>query len=204
MWADWFSRLREDEVLVFIAIARKKYNPKLKSEQVVFREIATPNNYQQKFNKLKTLIHNYPSNANPEDYALYLSFNPRSVIKALYLLEKQMSLWKFSMFMSGKLSDYLRHLKKLDREFISCLQKPESRSRRWFFLIDIDDPSKLSAVQDQINNLGIKIEEKVKTKNGFHILVKPFNIQLWQPIENVEIIKDGVFHIYHPEARSRR
>ena len=31
VWKNWFDELREDEVLVMIAIARKKYNERLKS-----------------------------------------------------------------------------------------------------------------------------------------------------------------------------
>jgi len=31
-WISWFDKLKDDEVLVMLAIARKKYNEKLKSE----------------------------------------------------------------------------------------------------------------------------------------------------------------------------
>jgi len=56
MWTSWFDNLREDEVLVMLAIARKKYNDKLKSEEVVFREIVDGKIWERKFKKLLTLV----------------------------------------------------------------------------------------------------------------------------------------------------
>lgn len=199
-WISWFDKLREYEVLVMLAIARKKYNEKLKSEEVVFREVVTKENWERKYKKLITLVKHYPSRAKPEDYSVYITYNPRSVIKAVTLLKIKLAEWEFNVVNSGNITqylDYLNHLKKFDREFISCLQKPEARSRRWHFLIDVDDMSKLELVRKQIEDLKLEVCAESKTKNGMHILVKPFNIQLWKPIENVELKRDGLFHIYH-------
>jgi len=198
-WASWFDDLREDEVLVMLAIARKKYNDKLKSEEVVFREIADGKIWERKFKKLLTLVRHYPSRAKPEDYSIYITYNPRSLVKALRLLRIKMLDWETNIISSGDLSQYLMHLKKLDREFISCLQKPEARSRKWHFLIDVDNLNKLDLVRKQIEKLGLEVCAESKTKNGMHILVKPFNLQLWKPIEDVELKRDGLFHIYHYE-----
>jgi len=195
-WTNWFSELKEDEVMIMIAIARKKYNEKLKSEEVVFREIVTEETWQRKFNKLKTLIHYYPSKAKPEDYTIYMSYNPRSLKKALFLLQERLINWQFELY-RGNTKNYFSHIRKLPSEFISCLQKPEARSRRWHFLIDVDDLKKLNEVRKQIDDLNLKVKHEEPTKNGFHILVEPFNLLDWKPIKNVEIKKDGVFHIYH-------
>jgi len=195
-WQKWFDELNEDEVLIMIAIARKKYNEKLKSEQVVFREVTWKDNWEQKFNKLKTLVHHYPSTAKPEDYSIYISYNPRSIKKGLYLLQQRLLNWQFELY-KGNLSNYFFHIRKLHREFVSCLQKPEAKSRKWHFLIDVDDLSKLDLVRQQIDDLGLTVTAESKTKNGMHILVKPFNLILWKPIKDVEIKRDGVFHIYH-------
>jgi len=197
MWTEWFSRLEEDEVLIMLAVARKKYNERLKSEEVIFREVADKENWKRKFKKLLTLVRYYPSRARPEDYSIYLTYNPRSLTKALRLFKMRLVEWEFTAINSKNPSQYLMHLKKLDREFISCLQKPEARSRKWHFLIDVDDLSKLDEVRNQIKMLGLDVCEESKTKNGVHILVRPFNLQLWKPIENVEIKRDGLFHIYH-------
>lgn len=202
-WTEWFNELREDEVMVMIAIARKKYNEKLKSEEIVFREIVTKDNYQRKFEKLKTLVHHYPGRARPEDYTIYMTYNPRSLKKALYLFCERMLKWQFELY-SGNLENYFMHIRKLPGEFISCLQKPEARSRRWHFLIDVDDIEKLDEVMEQIKTLNLKIKHKERTKNGLHILVEPFDITKWKQIEGVEIKKDGIFHIYHVNDGERQ
>ena len=200
VWVKWFDRLREDEVLLMIAIARKKYNEKLKSEEVVFREVVDAENWKRKYKKLLTLVRHYPSRAKPEDYSVYITYNPRSLIKALRLFKMRLVEWEFSAINSKNLTHCLMHLKKLDREFISCLQKPEARSRKWHFLIDIDDASKLDLVREQIEKLNLEVCAESRTKNGVHILVKPFNLMLWKPIEDVELKRDGLFHIYHFQA----
>jgi len=200
VWIKWFDRLREDEVLLMIAIARKKYNKKLKSEEVVFREVVDAENWKRKYRKLLTLVRHYPGRAKPEDYSVYITYNPRSLIKALRLFKMRLVEWEFSAINSKNLTRCLMHLKKLDREFISCLQKPEARSRKWHFLIDIDDASKLDLVREQIERLNLEVCAESRTKNGVHILVKPFNLELWKPIEDVEVKRDGLFHIYHKEC----
>ena len=200
-WIAWFDNLREDEVLVMIAIARKKYNEKLKSEEVVFREIVDKETWERKYRKLLTLVRHYPSRAKPEDYSIYITYNPRSLVKALKLFRMRMLDWEINTISSEDLSQCLRHLKKLDREFISCLQKPEARSRKWHFLIDVDNLNKLDLVREQIEKLELEVHAESKTKNGMHILVRPFNLQLWKPIENVELKRDGLFHIYHYKNR---
>jgi len=197
VWKNWFDELREDEVLVMLAIARKKYNEKLKSEEVVFREVVDKETWERKYKKLLTLVRHYPSRAKPEDYSVYITYNPRSLIKAIHLLKMRMIDWEHNAIISGNFSGYFMHLKKIDREFISCLQKPEARSRKWHFLIDVDDMSKLDEVREQIDKLGLEVCGESRTKNGMHILVRPFNLQLWKPIENVEVKRDGIFHIYH-------
>jgi len=198
-WTEWFRLLEEEEVLIMIAIARKKYNEKLKSEEVVFREVVDAENWKRKYKKLITLVRHFPSRAKPEDYSIYITYNPRSLIKALRLFKMRLVEWEFSAINSKNLAQCLMHLKKLDREFISCLQKPEARSRKWHFLIDVDDVSKLDLVKEQIERLNLEVCTESKTKNGVHILVKPFNLKMWNPIENVEIKRDGLFHIYHLE-----
>ena len=199
-WVKWFDRLGKDEVLLMIAIARKKYNEKLKSEEVVFREVVDAENWKRKYKKLLTLVRHYPSRAKPEDYSVYITYNPRSLLKALRLFKMRLVEWEFSAINSKNLTHCLMHLKKLDREFISCLQKPEARSRKWHFLIDIDDASKLDLVREQIEKLNLEVCAESRTKNGVHILVKPFNLELWKPIEDVEVKRDGLFHIYHFQA----
>ena len=196
-WIQWFDLLRADEVLVMLAIARKKYNDKLKSEEVVFREVVDKENWGRKYRKLITLVENYPSQARPEDYSIYITYNPRSLIKASKLFKQRLVGWEFAALNSRDMYQYLTHLKKLDREFISCLQKPEARSRKWHFLIDIDDMSKADVVWSQIDKLKLIVSTKSKTKNGMHILVEPFDLTLWKPIDNVELKRDGLFHVYH-------
>jgi len=197
VWPYWFDKLREDEVLIMLAIARKKYNEKLRSEEVVFREVVFKENWERKFKKLLTLVRHYPGRARPEDYSIYITYNPRNLIKALRLFKLRLVDWEFNAVNSKNLSQCLMHLKKLDREFISCLQKPEARSRKWHFLIDVDDRSKLDEVYDRIDKLDLIICGESETKNGRHILVRPFNLKLWEPMEGVEVKRDGLFHIFH-------
>jgi len=194
---DLIDNLAEHEVMVLLAIARKKYNEELKSEQVVFREVITKETFERKYKKLVTLIKHYPSEARPEDYSLYMTYNPRDTIKGLFMLKNRINSWLYESVKSGKNTSLYIHLRKLDREFVSCLQKPECVSRKLHFLIDVDDLEKLNDVYSQIEDLGLEVCHETRTKNGMHILVKPFNISLWKEIENVEIKRDGLFHLWH-------
>jgi len=74
--------------------------------------------------------------------------------------------------------------------------KPSSRTETKF-LIDIDDIIKtkenwdISEVEKHLEEINVKIILKYPTKNGFHIIVEPFNPNEWNS-EFGEIKKDGL------------
>ena len=84
----------------------------------------------------------------------------------------------------------------IKNRWISCLMKPSCREET-FFLIDIDD-NKVVSIADTIiyakrklEELDIKIICTYLTKNGSHIITKPFNPALWDN-DLGEIKKDGL------------
>jgi hypothetical protein len=169
-------KFEEGEVYVLLALSRKKYNPLLKSEQRVFRRVVRkPDEWDRKIKELQTVITNYSDDkCRPEDFNLYVSINPRSLKKAYKLLKQQMAEWDFDQ------STLYTHLKKLDNLWISCLLRPESKSRRNYMMIDLDKIEQ-EEFSNLLNSFNWAFQNKMlepfqiicstKTRSGFHMLI---------------------------------
>ncbi len=72
----------------------------------------------------------------------------------------------------------------IKNRWISCLMQPNCREET-FFLIDIDSPT-LTEMEDSLPaeehlaDLKVEIVAKYLTKNGMHIITKPFNPNLFK------------------------
>ncbi len=75
--------------------------------------------------------------------------------------------------------------------FASCLMRPGSKSES-FFVFDIDDPMTLDQALGIIDRSGFsdEIVKQYPTKNGWHIVTKPFNYT--QLTEQLSFHKDGL------------
>lgn len=202
-----FLDIKPTEIVMFLAIARKKNDPSLpKSEAVVFREAATSLNWQRRYAKIKALAENYRGDLGDisrKSFNIYASFNPRDKLKAYNELKNRFAQWDYEMMLNALAGQYDdAHISKINNEWYSCLQNPKSKSRSEFFLIDIDN-NDYDYFEDVCRKcyklLRTSVMWKLKTRNGYHILVKPFDTRLYykefgQQMD-MELIHDGLVQV---------
>lgn len=164
------------DVYILLAVARKKNNIDItNSQEIVFREIIKkPEEIERKYSKIKTLTENYRDSEGREySFYTYVSVNPRNSMKAFFLLQN-----RFNTTLSEALSgvDVSLKFKRIGGLWMSALANPNCRGSRKSFMVDLDtkDPDQLDYVFKELSK-HTKTELVVETKNGYHILVKPFN-----------------------------
>lgn len=182
---------QDNEVYILIVLARKKYNPDFKkSSRAVMREILTKDNYEVKLQKCLALMLNYQGeteNLSPEDMNLYLQVNPRNVKKGLRALKIHMAEWEYD-------NDY-SFCYHMNAKWTSCLQKSAARSRKRLFIVDVDTKDE-STLQTCYEAIGKSLDAKydsvddpvftVETRNGYHLVAPPFNVQTFYQNINPE------------------
>lgn len=186
-----FLDFQEDEVYVLILLARKKYGSGfLKSSRVIWRHTLTKDDWDVKAMKGLSLMMNYyceKESISPHDINLYLQVNPRNVRKALRTMKIRMAEHEYD-----KNYEYAQHLHSL---WMSSLQKTSARSRREWFIVDVDSLDK-PLVDKALALLpkDVKIYSYL-TRKGYHLVTKPFNVQkffeeLGEDRKNVEVKLD--------------
>lgn len=184
----------EYNCFVLLAVARKKYNDLTNSNEVVFREvIKEPKDITRKYNRIKALATNYISpEGNRYNFYIYLSVNPRNALKASFSLLKRINDWNFEALNGVDIS---KRLKKIDNIWISELMKPENKSGRGRFLVDVDtkDGEKLNDILNKISKL-VTNYQYYDTRNGTHILTDPFNPTDFK-FQDAEVKKDALLFI---------
>lgn len=190
---DLFPFENEDEVYILLALARRKYNPNI-SKTIVFSEIVeSPSRWTYKIHKLLKLADAFPFSFN-----LYVSQNPRSIRKALFVFKSKLVQFEFE---GWKL--HIEKLKRLDSLWKSCLQTKFSRARKQYFIVDIDTRIQhvVEDVRKTLEKQDVQIVKINETRSGVHILCKPFNERLISSLlstkfsDEVEILKDSNFFI---------
>ncbi len=116
---------------------------------------------------------------------IYSSVNSRD-------MEKAIRQFKFEQLNADYYDVLSRHAFYFDikNRFIGTLMTPTCRAETKF-LLDVDDEKSQNESLKKLAELDIEILDVFKTKNGYHILTKPFNPNLFT-IENVEIKKDAM------------
>lgn len=123
-----FPFASDEELYVLVALARKKHNPKLPRNRdgvALQRVVRSPECWSEEMELLKAEAGCYPLR-----FQLYVRYNPASCRKAYRMLKERFAEWDYN-------ADLL-HIRRIDREWISLLQKPEAASRRQYYLVDID------------------------------------------------------------------
>jgi len=191
-----------DEVYLLIAIARKKYNPQIRSvddnakgNAVVRMVVRHPDDWGRKLARMKAVVNNYTRGfIKPDDFNFYASINPRDVNKAYKMMKERFADWDYD--------NAKAHINRIDAEWVSCLQNKSCRSRKQYFMLDIDvkDPKGLEKIKLTLPE-GVYVDE-IETRGGYHILLKPFNVYEWGNKHkkmlkeyNVEIMKDRLIYL---------
>lgn len=121
-----------------------------------------------------------------KDLRIYASCNPRNMRKAIRRFKE--------LQLDNDYADNDTHLgfyADIDNRFFSALMREKDDN---LFIIDIDDNSIMGTVDKLVAELELTVYNKYATKNGWHIVVAPFNPSLWS-LEGTEIKKDGLILI---------
>jgi hypothetical protein len=127
---------------------------------------------------------------------VYLSVNKRDIFKSIRTLE-QMLLDAHYSPEDSRLDVYT----KLLRSTRTCVMQPSNRAQT-MFLIDIDDDEPVGGKRrdkdgealGHLAELGVRVIDNRKTKNGWHIITEPFNPALWDNTLG-EVKKDALLCI---------
>jgi len=180
-----FLEMREDEVYILMAVARKKFNPLSRSTEIVWREVIRKvENYDRKYEKIVSMIKSRPD----MKFYLYLSANPRNCTNALYTTTK-------------RLIDYMaqpnERIKKIDAVWMSELMKEYNRSshtKRWIIDCDTKSIDKVVKLSDDIKKVTNLLYTQ-ETKNGYHFIISPCDIRKINLPDYCELKRDGLVYM---------
>lgn len=182
------------DVYILLAVARKKDNNLTNSQEIVFREvIRKERDIERKYNKIGALTKSYMD--GKYSFYTYVTVNPRDVRKAFFQLQNQFNTI-LSEFMNGIVDVTIKKFKRIDGLWMSALMKDSSRGSSKNFMIDLDDSKKLRQVYEKLGAL-TEVIRVIKSKTGYHIIVKPFNRTLMPKIEGMEIKTDALMFVEH-------
>lgn len=183
-----------DRVYVLMAIARKKDNEHITTNtEIVFREVLKDeNDCRRKRARLEAQARDYTADEQDDlTFRLYVSVNARDTISAYYNYKQRMDEWSEKLYYGD--DAMLPKLKRVDREWLSELQRPHNSADN-YFMFDLDD-----VPQDDMQNFKDEIPTDVRvtseTPNGYHIVSGPFNYTRWRGPAPYELKTDGLLHV---------
>lgn len=167
------------DAYVLLAVSRKKDTPHItNSQEIVFREvIKNENDIKRKHLKIKAMCESYRDEEGKSyPFYLYVSLNARDSLKATFALMGKINLW-MEETMRGV--DRSQFFKKVYGHFYSTLMYKTSKSKHtkyFMFDFDIQDEDALKSFITLLEK-HTEVSMIIKTKNGYHIKVKPFNAE---------------------------
>ena len=123
------------------------------------------------------------------EYRIYLCAAPRDVRKAEMEFKRLMLEVDFQEGENKKF--FYEHI---EDKWISALMSASPAKGRGLFILDIDDKEgedMLGYALKECEELNIEIVKSYRTKNGWHLVVRPFNRTLW-PVSIGEVKDDGL------------
>jgi len=114
------------------------------------------------------------------EYRIYLSASPRDVSKA----EKEFKRLMLDVdFSEGENKRFF--YEHIEDKWISALMSTNPVKDRGLFILDVDDPEVphdlLGDVLKWCSSNGVETVKQYRTKNGWHVVTKPFNRTLYPP-----------------------
>jgi hypothetical protein len=179
----------EDEFYFVQIILRKKDNPNTKGsnnnarliKSYFISSIQSLNNYEE---EMKTL-------AKFHNARVGISLNKKSYEKCAFHMLK-------------KVTDQIlnKDFKSIRRAYNSVAGEYSTGDRNW--ILDVDDkeqhPNEILGILESIMPIGDKFIANIPTKNGYHLITKPFNIEefrnKWQ--HDLDIHKNNPTILYIP------
>jgi len=172
---NWYSavvpELRDDEVLIAILCARRKYSNKIsKSEEILDKCILKGDKESNirrliKFLRIEEGDYIDFKTGEPiplEAMATYLDLYPKSTLKAISTWNKTVLQWMNDAIVNPEFD--LRTFRKIDTKLFSSIAK--SNSRKPVRILDVDDQS-----LDQYFDAGLPEPDwMTKTRGGWHLI----------------------------------
>lgn len=167
--------LNDDNYHCVMIFQRKKDIPTLqKSTMCIFQDFC-------KLSHIKEKISMYQTIAKDRNARVYFSINPRDMRKAK----------KDLLIRLIETDDRNEEVCNIQAQLYSSLMRcPIKEEKR--FIVDVDNNNEDSFYK--VKEL-IEYEIVVKTKNGWHVICKPFDIRIVSELDDVEIKKDGMTDI---------
>lgn len=166
--------LVEDEVLMLLLFARKKYHPAVTDEWMLFRDIVRSSDEEVLMRKIRRnafFSDDYTDlkTGAPmpmEAFVFYIDLFPKSMYKAHIKYMKECADIIYRIMKGG---NDLSETKKFKTKFYSNIQK--SNSYKPYIILDVDEKSEdlLEKLLDIVNREYVWISE---TRGGYHIILE--------------------------------
>lgn len=170
-----------DGVRVLFLIHRNKEGGETNNTKT--RKVITKSSQEFKAELIKLVEEKENSNI---PYRIYSALNPRNIKKAIRKFKFEQL--EADYYDEEQSQNFYYDIKN---RFIGCLMQPGSAGDSKF-LFDCDSTDAWNLTVQQLGELGIDILDQYKTKNGWHVITPPFNPNLFNPIPDVGINKDGL------------
>jgi hypothetical protein len=178
----------EDDFYHLQILKRKKEHPELGSNSYVVKTyyIRSIEHLYKKYDEIKALCKFHNARA-------YINFNVRSFERAAFQTLK-------------KITDQImnKDYKSVRKSYESvCGEFGTGRAKRW--IIDIDEQyeysymKKMSSFLETIEPIGYKDLALIPTKNGYHIITSPFNVEKFsKEYPGIDVHKNNPSLLYVP------
>lgn len=171
--------IHPDDYHVIMLFQRKKDIPDLsRSTKCVFQDLAKASQIREKIDMYRRL-------AEELNARVYISASPRDLRNARKRL----------LIRLIQTEDDGNDETNIQRQMMGALMESPSRAKKKF-VIDVDTDS--GSVYDTLVSL-FPHHQSVKTKNGYHFIVPPFDLRIVSTITGVEVKKDGMTDISYIE-----
>ena len=171
-----FPNLQDDEVVICMIVARKKYAPEItRSEEMLDKLILKTDSVDfvisklRKFGFVDDVYLMYKSNdyIPPKAMAMYIDLFPKSAIRAYNVFCKDINQWMYDAIKNPEFER--KNFRKLDTKIFSALARSNSRTPVRIMDVDVKDEFFLEGVLKEAKLEPLWITE---TRGGFHVIVE--------------------------------
>jgi hypothetical protein len=180
-----------ERIYFLMGLARPKNNRDItKAQRVFFRiPVRSMDSYHYNLRKLEADCERTGLNMY-----MYVSVNARDTVKSYENFKKKLVEYE-NQAMHGK-EDFRKPLMNLDKTWYSACMKQNARGTKYYLLdIDTKDPATRLKIANAILPLVKTVLIEKETRNGYHWIVKPFDVRVIKDIPNVSIQTDGLLYL---------
>lgn len=191
--------LNDNEVLLFLLDARKKYFPEITSkDRMIQRKVLKKKEYTDRLLYEICSVEDrymYEGGFIPKEaFVLYMVLNPCDIIKAYFKLQEDMNQLLYQVMKRDE--NALYNFKKVHVHWFSALHRSRAKLKYW--LIDIDE--KDEELLKYVLQFGFEVKWISETRGGYHIIIPVndengkilFRDKVLSKLEKVELKKNAM------------